>query len=64
MEDGKWTRVLMLCGFGVAAISLALLLFARLSSSATVIATILESIGIGVGSIGLGGHITKNKQRK
>jgi hypothetical protein len=64
MEDGKWTRVLMLCGFGVAAISLALLLFANLSSSATIIATIIESVGIGIGSIGLGGHITKNKRNK
>ena len=59
MRQEKWPNVLMLCGFGAAAVFLGLLLFATLSPSLHVVATIGESLAIGVGSIGIGGRITQ-----
>ena len=62
MRQEKWPIVLMLCGFGVAAVCLGLLWFAHLSPSLQVVATIGESLAIGVGSIGLGGRITQARR--
>jgi hypothetical protein len=58
-----WPDVLMLCGFGAAAIFLALLLFANLSPTLNVVASIAESISIGIGSIGLGGRIAQARRK-
>ena len=62
MKQEKWPNVLMLCGFGAAAVCLGLLLFAHLSPSLQVVATIGESVAIGIGSIGLGGRITQARR--
>jgi hypothetical protein len=62
MKQEKWPIVLMVCGFGVAAVCLGLLWFAHLSPSLQVVATVGETIAIGVGSIGIGGQITRAKR--
>lgn len=61
MRQEMWPNVLMLCGFGAAAIFLGLLLFAPLSPTGKVVASIAENIGIGVGSIGMGNRIAQAK---
>jgi len=53
----------MLCGFGAAAIFLALLLFAHLSPTVNVVASIVESISMGIGSIGIGSRIAQARKK-
>lgn len=62
MENKTWPSVLMICGFGVAAACLVFLLFTPLSSSANVAVSIGESLGIGIGSTGLGARIALAKR--
>ena len=57
-----WPTVLMLCGFAAAAVFLGLLLFANLSPTLHVVATIGENISIGVGSIGIGSRIAQARR--
>ena len=69
MEERKlrheiWPNVIMLCGFGVAAICLGLLLFKTLSPAVIVVISIAENIAIGVGSIGIGGRITQARRER
>ena len=59
-----WPNVLMLCGFGAVAIFLGLLLFANLSPTLNVVASLAESISIGVGSIGIGSRIAQGRRKK
>jgi len=59
-----WSDVLMLCGLGAAAIFLALLLFAHLSPTVNVVASIVEGISIGLGSIGIGSRIAQARRKR
>jgi hypothetical protein len=63
VRQETWPNVLMLCGFVAAAVFLGLLLFANLSPSLKVVASIAESISIGIGSIGLGGRIAQARRK-
>jgi hypothetical protein len=58
-----WPDMLMLCGFAAAVVFLGLLLFASLSPTLNVAATIGENIAIGVGSIGIGSRITQARRK-
>jgi hypothetical protein len=53
----------MLCGFGAATVFLVLLFFANLSPTLNVVASIAESIAIGVGSIGIGSRIAQARRK-
>jgi hypothetical protein len=63
MKNEIWPTTLMIGGFVAAIVFFALLLFAHLSSTTKVMLTIGQSIGIGVGSIGLGGYSTQARRR-
>jgi hypothetical protein len=63
LRHEMWPDVLMLCGFGAAAIFLGLLLFAHLSPTLNVVASIAESISIGIGSIGIGGRVAQARRK-
>jgi hypothetical protein len=63
LRKEMWPNVLMLCGFAAAAVFLGLLLFANLPPTLNVVATIGESISIGVGSIGIGSRITQARRK-
>ncbi len=54
-----WPNVLMLCGFGTVVICLGLLLFAHLSPTFQVVVSSVESISIGIGSIGIGSRFAQ-----
>lgn len=60
----RWPIVLMVCGFGAAAVLLGLLLFTDLSPSLAVVATIGENLGIGIGSIGVGSRIVESRRKR
>ncbi len=64
MRHEMWPNVLMLCGFGAAAIFIGLLLFAHLSPTVNVVVNIAESIAVGVGSTGIGGRITQARRKR
>jgi hypothetical protein len=63
LKHEMWPVVLMLCGFGGAAIFLGLLLFANLAPTLNVVVNIAESISIGVGSIGIGSRIAQARRK-
>jgi hypothetical protein len=62
MKHKMWPNVLMLCGFSTVAICLGLLLFAHLSPTLTIVASSVESISIGVGSIGIGSRFVQARR--
>lgn len=63
IDKHNWPYVLIVAGFGSAIIFLSILLFAEPSSDIKTILVIGENLGIGVGSVGLGGLISRSRRK-
>jgi hypothetical protein len=63
MKQERWPEVLMVIGYGVAIILIIILNYTSQSSTIISVLSVIESIGIGVGSVGLGSRYRLSKHQ-
>lgn len=62
MKIVTWPFLLIIGGFGLMATCLAMISFATLTDGVHMWATIGENLGVGIGSIGIGGLISARRR--
>lgn len=62
MRNKSWPTVLIFCGLILTIVFVAVIKFAHLSSSATVMASVVASLGCGIAAVGVGGRISQSRR--